>query len=162
MSHPTPVVIATAAAQSFDLLGSRLTVKVSAQDTQGAFSVVEFQVAPDFRAPPQFHRNMREDWWAQVLDGTIAIEAEGQAVRHVAAGDFIFVKRGTSFRWWNPEPKPARWLLTYAPGGFEGYFIEAANAVAEKRPRTPQEIGALAAPLWARFGVEVSAAGGAR
>src|SRR5262245_24292388 len=124
MSHRALVVIAPGAAEPFDLLGNQLTVKVRTEDTNGAFSVVDFQVAPGFVAPPLFHRNTREDWWGQVLEGTVAIESEGKERRLVRAGEWVFVPRGTAFRWWNPAEQPARWLLTYSPGGFEGYFLE--------------------------------------
>ena len=157
----TALVVVPSPVTPLQLMGNTLSLKVTAADTRGAFSVVDFQVAPSFVAPPLFHANSREDWWGQVLEGEISVEPKGEAVQRIAAGSWVFVPRGTAFRWWNPLPQPARWLLTYSPGGFEGYFVEAARAVAEQGPTTPQEIAALAVPLWHKYGV-VTEKGGAR
>jgi quercetin dioxygenase-like cupin family protein len=148
-----PIVVAPKNASPLNVLGNTLELKVTSAETQGAFSVVDFRVAPGFVAPPIYHANTREDWWGQVLEGEIAVEAKGGPTQRIGAGGWVFVPRGTPFRWWNPEPKPARWLLTYSPGGFEAYFVEAAREIAEKKPKTPQEVGALAGPLWDRYGV---------
>ena len=150
---PSLVVVEPGQKEALSLLGNTLHLAVTSAETGGAFSVVDFGVGPAFVAPPYFHANMREDWWGQVLEGVIAVEERGGATRRIAAGGWVFVPRGTEFRWWNPDQLPARWLLTYSPGGFEQYFVEAARVVAEKKPKTPQEIGALALPLWEKYGV---------
>jgi hypothetical protein len=91
-----------------------------------------------------------------VLEGEIAVEHEGGATRIVGADSWIYVPRGTPFRWWNARNEPARWLLTYAPGGFEQYFVDLAEAMVANPPRGPEALAALARPLWTRYGVLVS------
>jgi mannose-6-phosphate isomerase-like protein (cupin superfamily) len=150
------VVVGPEAAVHVEGGGNRLTICVAGARTGGAFSSVDFRVAPGFVAPPLFHANTREDWWGQVLEGEIAVEDQGGATRIVGAGGWVYVPRGTPFRWWNARSEPARWLLSYAPGGFEQYFVELAEAMAQSPPRGPEGLAAPARPLWARYGVVVS------
>jgi hypothetical protein len=76
--------------------------------------------------------------------------------QRVETGGWLYVPRGTPFRWWNAHNGPTRWQLTYAPGGFEQYFVELAAAIAEHAPKTPQALAELARPLWAKYGVVIS------
>lgn len=142
-------------------LGNRLTLRVRSEDTGGAFAVVDFEVAPSFVAPPVPHRHSREDWWGHVTDGELAIELDG-VTSSIPTGATVFVPRGASFRWWNPVAQPARWTLTYAPGGFERYFEAVADALAAQAPASRPDLAALVAPLWTRFGLAVSPSEGAR
>ena len=136
--------------------GNRLTIRVAAAETGGRCSVVDFEVAPGFVAPPIRHRHHDMDWHAVVTDGELAFDLDGEE-RRVRTGGVVYVPRGTAFRWWNASrDHAARWMITYVPGGFEQYFVELVAAVrALGRVPTPPEMGALAAPLWKKHGVEV-------
>jgi quercetin dioxygenase-like cupin family protein len=137
-------------------LGNRLTIRVGAEETGGRCSVIDFEVAPGFIGPPIRHRHLDMDWHGVVTEGEIRLELDG--VEHlVPTGGVVYVPRGSLFRWRNASAdRPARWVLSYNPGGFERYFVELAEAIgALPHTPSPQEVGAIAGPLWKRYGVEV-------
>lgn len=140
-----------------EAMGNRMTVRLTAEGTGGVCGSIDFEVAPGFRGPPVPHHHQNEDWWGQVLDGELAIELDG-VVHTIEAGATVFVPRGVNFRWWNPNPWPARWLLVWSPGGFERYFSDVGEALAG-RPPTPEVLAAVVPPLWARYGLRVAGEG---
>jgi len=133
--------------------GNTMDYVITAADTAGAFSAVDFRVAPGFVAPPVLHRHTRETWWGHVLEGEVVLELEGGKVLRAPAGTVLHIPKGVAFRWHNPRNEPARWLLNWAPGGFEEYFVELTRAIAEHAPKGPAETAALARPLWAKYGL---------
>lgn len=137
-------------------MGNTMRMLVPSERTGGACAVVDLQVAAGFVAPPLRHRHRDMDWHGVVVEGEIAIELDGTPAV-IATGGAVFVPRGVAFRWRNPHAdRGARWILTYTPGGFERYFVEIIDAVnALGRPPTPQDLGALATPLWKKYGVDV-------
>jgi len=141
----------------YEAMGNRMTVRLTAEATGGVCGSIDFEVAPGFRAPPVPHHHQHEDWWGQVLDGELAIELDG-VVHALDAGATVFVPRGVNFRWWNPTPRPARWLLVWSPGGFERYFGDVGEALAGRAP-TPEVLAAVVPPLWARYGLRVAGEG---
>jgi hypothetical protein len=48
--------------------------------------------------------------------------------------------------------EPARWVNVYAPGGFEGYFADAAAALPADSPPDPAALAAIAS----RYGLELA------
>jgi hypothetical protein len=87
--------------------------------------------------------------------GEIAIELDGVEHR-VPHGGLVVVPRGVAFRWWNASHEHAvRWLATYAPGGFEHFFVDmVARLRALGHPPTPSDMTAIASSLWKQYGVE--------
>ncbi len=140
-----------------EVMQSRVTIRIPSETTGGAFSVVEMQVAPGFRAPPVRHRHVDLDWYAFVLDGEVAIELDGDVAR-VRAGGVVFVPRGVAFRWWNAsDTNSARWLCTYTPGGFERFFVDLTDRLKSlERVPTPNDMATVVPPLWHRYHVEVA------
>lgn len=138
-----------------DVMASHVAIRVRAEDTDGAFSVVDMDVPPGFQAPPVLHRHRDVDWYALVEDGEIAIELDGVEHR-VPRGGLVVVPRGVAFRWWNASHENrVRWLATYTPGGFERFFVEMVDRLrALGHPPTPSDITTIARGLWAQYGVE--------
>lgn len=151
---PVASVLDHRTARVVEALGNRLTVRASARETGGVCGIIDFEVAPSFAAPPSPHQHTREDWWGHVTEGELVVEVAGEA-RHLRAGTTVFVPRGVPFRWWNPTPHAARWTLTWAPGGFEQYFVDLAAAIAAQPPRSPAAFAQLVGPLWAAYGIQV-------
>lgn len=147
------VVIPPSAHRTLEAAGCHLEILASAEQTSGTFSIVDFRAPPSFVAPPLLHRHSRESWWGQVLEGEVAVELEGGRVLEVPTGGVVFIPVGVAFRWSNPNPRPARWLLHYTPGGFEEYFAELAAEIHRRSPKNPAEMAAIAEPLWAKYGV---------
>lgn len=139
----------------FDVMASRVSIRVRAEDTAGAFSVVEMQAPPGFQAPPVRHRHSNVDWYALVEDGEIVIELDGVEHR-VPRGGLVVVPRGVAFRWWNASHEHGvRWLATYTPGGFERFFVDMVGRLrALGHPPTPSDMTAIASSLWKQYDVE--------
>ena len=93
-----PIVQRDGEGQVLEVMASRVTIRIRAEDTGGAFSVVEMQVPAGFRAPPLLHRHIDVDWYALVQEGEIDIELGGIEYR-VSGGGLVVVPRGTAFRW---------------------------------------------------------------
>jgi quercetin dioxygenase-like cupin family protein len=138
-----------------EVMSSRINIRVPSEATAGAFSVVEMQVPRGFRAPPIRHRHLDTDWYALVEEGEVAIELDG-SVERVAAGGLIVVPRGVAFRWWNAsDENSARWLATYTPGGFEGFFVDLVKRLRNLgHPPTASDMATIAPALWALYKVE--------
>jgi quercetin dioxygenase-like cupin family protein len=102
--------------------GASYRILLSAAETGGALSVVLGELDPHVGPPPHVHDD--EDETIVILDGEVTFDLPGarcvcgpmQAVR---------IPRGTphTFR---AGPRGARGLTFLTPGGFEGFFVEAA------------------------------------
>jgi len=135
------VVLLAGEGKSVAIGGSRITRKLAAEESNGAFSVIEYRVAPGFTAPP-LHANTKESWAAYVLEGALGFRLGPETAR-APTGSFLFFPRGMPFTWWNPEEKPARLLVIYCPAGFERYFEEVGAAGRDEIPA-----------LWRKYGIE--------
>jgi mannose-6-phosphate isomerase-like protein (cupin superfamily) len=63
---------------------------------------------PSFIAPLHIHDRDDEAWY--VLEGALAFRVDQSEVE-VPAGGGIVVPRGTVHTFWNPSPRPARYLI---------------------------------------------------
>lgn len=135
---------------------NQITYKLGGEHTGGAFSIIEYTVAPNFQAPPTMHFHINDSWAAYVLEGTLNFQI-GERIVSAPAGAFLFLPKGTPFKWWNPADQPAKWLIIYSPAGFEKYFAEA-NRITESLPPGPLDMGQLMPqilPLWQKYGIGV-------
>lgn len=135
---------------------NQITYKLGGEATDGAFSIIEYLVAPNFQAPPTMHFHVNDTWAAYVLEGTLNFQI-GERVVSAPAGAFLFVPKGTPFKWWNPADRPAKWLIIYQPAGFEKYFEEV-NRITQSLPPGPLDMSKLMPqilPLWEKFGIGV-------
>lgn len=106
----------------------------TADDTGGRLGLIDREVSPGFKSPPQRHTHSHEDWLGYVISGRLVFELDGM-IHDIGAGGSLFVPRGTYFRWWNPQEIPARVLFVYMPGGFEAFFRDLVNELAPKADR---------------------------
>ncbi|MGE0566058.1 MAG: cupin domain-containing protein [Alphaproteobacteria bacterium] len=104
---------------------------LDAADTGGTLSLIERTVAGNFQSPPAPHTNTREDWFYYVLEGRLGFRFDSGDVIADARGT-VWVPRGAYFRWWNPDPTPARCLCLYTPGAFGQFFKDVVAAVTPK------------------------------
>jgi mannose-6-phosphate isomerase-like protein (cupin superfamily) len=101
--------------------GGELTIKASAEETDGALGLLEC-VFPSGHAPSLLVNN-DEDVAYYVLEGTIQV-AHGGDVTRLGAGGFAFLPRRTANTFRVEAPGPARILLFALPGGFESFFAD--------------------------------------
>ena len=104
----------------FRALGTRYVVP--ADTTEGAFAIVEHDLAPRSLGSPM-HTHEREDEISHVTSGRLGVQI-GDEVLRAGPGDTVIKPRGIAHAFWNPGDEPVRFLEVITPAGFEGYFAD--------------------------------------
>ena len=103
--------------------GHKITIKLSGEDTNGSFSLLEVELNGD--GPPQ-HIHKTEDEAFYVLEGEINVLL-GERTFKAKAGTFVRIPRGTVHTFSRIEKKFAKVLAIFTPAGFEKFFDEAVD-----------------------------------
>ena len=93
---------------------------ISAEETDGAFSLMHCHFRKDFMAPPHYHKLEDESFY--VLEGEIDFHV-GDKKFVVGPGGFIFLPRNVPHHF-NLITDTAKALLHISPAGFEVFFRE--------------------------------------
>ena len=105
-----------------EALSGGLTFKATSTETAGHLTLAEHRMELGQGARfVHLHRDCDEAWW--VLEGEVAYWLGDHTVL-APAGSFVFVPSGVAHCYWNPHPAPARVMMEWMPGGFEGFFRE--------------------------------------
>ena len=99
------------------------------------FSLVEHPMSPRALAAP-IHRHEREDEYSYVLEGRMGALL-GDEVVYAEAGDLVFKPRQQWHTFWNAGDEPCRILEIISPAGFEHFFDELGEAMAERNAPNP-------------------------
>lgn len=116
--------------------GELVTLKVVGEDTEGAYSLVEETWPPQVGPPPHIHHTQDETFY--VLEGELEFVVEGDTIR-AAAGSLIRIPRGFLRTYKNVGTGPARSIVLFTPGGFEGFFEEVGEPATD--PSSPPPAG---------------------
>jgi mannose-6-phosphate isomerase-like protein (cupin superfamily) len=122
---------------------------IGGEESGGGFSLVEHPMPPRKLAAP-LHRHSREDEYSFVLEGRVGALL-GDEVLYGDVGDLIYKPRDQWHTFWNVGDEPARILEIISPAGFERYFEELTELLADAGPPDPAQVVALAA----RYGLEL-------
>ncbi len=118
------IVVLPGEGSSVQLGGFAVVFKLLAQNTGGAFALLEHPIASGtLSAPP--HRHQDEDEISYVLEGNVTFEVGGRIIR-AAPGTLVFKPRGVFHTFWNETELPAKVLEIISPAGFEKYYEEIA------------------------------------
>ena len=139
--------------ESVWLVGDHIEVRLSAQDTGGAYSVIEETTPPGGGPPPHIHRD--EDEAFCVLEGEVEFLL-GEGTVPAGAGTCVHIPRGTLHTFKNAGTSPSRVLGVLTPGGFEGFFLEAGEPATEGSPAPEGEpdVGRIV-EIGRRYGLEI-------
>jgi mannose-6-phosphate isomerase-like protein (cupin superfamily) len=110
--------------RAIDLGGFGMTVKATADQTNGAFSLLEASEPAGFGPPLHIHRDAAEAFY--VLEGEYVIFIEGREAT-CSAGSFIFIPAGIEHGF-RVGAVASRKLNLYMPAAMVGYFDEVADA----------------------------------
>ncbi len=110
------------------LVGDRITVKLTSEDTGGVYSVAEEISPPQGGPPPHTHRHEEETLY--VLEGEVEFLL-GEYTIPAEAGSCVYVPRGTLHTFKNVGTSRSRVLAVLSPGGFEKFFLEAGEPAPE-------------------------------
>jgi mannose-6-phosphate isomerase-like protein (cupin superfamily) len=117
----TTRVLAPGQGEVIEVVGDRVVVKATAEDTDGAYTVLEVTVQPDAGPPPHIHH--REDETFYVLQGTFVFHIGDRRVI-ANEGSFLQAPRGLPHRFVNVGGHVGRLLVVVKPGGFERFLRE--------------------------------------
>jgi mannose-6-phosphate isomerase-like protein (cupin superfamily) len=92
---------------TLNALGVETSVKISSNDSGGAYSMMETSYPPN--TGPPLHLHHREDEWWYILEGNFVFEIDGERL-HAGPGDTVFGPRGTRHTLLNIGSAPGkRW-----------------------------------------------------
>jgi len=100
---------------------NRMLVKATAEDTGGAFGLLEAWVAAGSSPPLHVHHREDEAFW--ILEGRARFVA-GDRDFVAGPGSFVFLPRGVPHTFVVEGDEDAHWLTLLTPGGGEGFFVE--------------------------------------
>ncbi|MGW2150630.1 cupin domain-containing protein [Nonomuraea bangladeshensis] len=95
-------------------------VKVTGEQTDGAFAFMDGLIEPDHGNQPHIHT--KEDEAFYVVSGAFAFINGNQKIT-AGAGDFVYIPKGTRHGFKNIGTEPARLLVFYTPAGPESFFL---------------------------------------
>lgn len=127
---------------------NEVVIRLAADATDGAFSLVEYTAPPEGPSPG-LHQHAETDEVIYVLDGELRCTVDGDPGR-ARAGDTVWIPRRTPHTFEVDGTRDAWFLLWYTPGGFEGYFEEMAEFL-QSQPAGPPDQDAVS-----RKGAELS------
>src|SRR5271166_3690416 len=78
--------------KTLHVVGDEIAVKISSQDTGGAFAVVEGS-SPVGGGPPLHKHDVQHEWW-HILEGQFLFEVDGREM-YAGPGDTVFAPCGS-------------------------------------------------------------------
>ena len=145
MSGLSPVLSSPHESKALNLGESTLIRRVRSDETNGAFSVVEFVSDPGNGVGAHVHS--KEDEIVYLLEGTIEVTLADSTLT-VEAGSCALLPRGIPHGYVNVGKKPSRLLAVLLPGALDNFFAEIDLELARDRDHE----GAITA-LCKRFGL---------
>ncbi|MHC1560824.1 cupin domain-containing protein [Actinomycetospora sp. C-140] len=147
MTHVLPLtVVRPGEGPRGDLGPIGVDFKLGGRHSGGALAIVEHPFPVGALVPP--HRHTREDEYSIVVDGEIGFRSEDREVV-LGAGGYIVKPRGELHTMWNAGDRDARMIEVISPAGFEGFFVELSELLADGPPSPDAMID-----LAGRYGVE--------
>jgi quercetin dioxygenase-like cupin family protein len=117
---PTGYLLTPSDGEHLWFLDTRMTVKAGADQTRGAFTLIEWAAPAGFGPPLHVHE--QEDEAFYLLEGQITVDCGDQRWR-AGPGDFAFLPRGIPHSFVVSDG-PVRGLQITTPAGFERFIAE--------------------------------------
>jgi quercetin dioxygenase-like cupin family protein len=119
--------------------------------SRGELAVIEAVLGPRSSGTP-LHVNPLEDENYYVVEGTLTFQI-GERVVEAPAGSYVRIPKGVVHTHWNGTDERVKLLGFPAPAGFERFFADLAELIAQMPPGPPEmsRIGSL----YGKYGLEV-------
>ena len=153
MNGRKPFLLKKGQGKSVWSLGGRFTLKVTQENADGRFSLVEALAFRSTEPPLHIHHREDEAWY--ILDGHMTFYVGDESIE-ADAGSFVFAPSGLPHTF-TVDVEPTRVLVFASPAGFEHFALELGEpATSDKAPADlavpgPDVLG----PVAARYGIEV-------
>ncbi len=152
---PLPGFVKPSEGRVVAVAGGAYRLILTGNETDGAFSLVEFVVPPGSGPPPHVHR--REDETFYIIEGEMTFYVDGKAIK-APAGGTVRAVRDIPHWFRNETDQPVRALTLISPAGFENFFLEVGTPLASMSQEPPaptqQDINKLLATA-PRYGLEI-------
>jgi len=96
-------------------------LKLNADQTAGAYGLIERLNAKVEGPNPHNHSHLEEAWY--VIDGELEFQSKATQYR-AGPGTFVLIPSGVDHRFWADPGKTPSYLLIVTPGGFANFFQE--------------------------------------
>ena len=117
-----PIMLAPNGGPTLSLMGMNLAYKVSGDETNGTWALLEYNMPPNFTGPPlHWHKVTQQGFY--VLEGRVTFQVGVQTFTS-ETGAFISVPTHTLHTFCNDQDQSARILETIIPSGSENSFKE--------------------------------------
>ena len=130
-----PIALMQDEGEALWFLGTRATIKASADSTDGRVCIIEQLAPPGSGSPLHVHTN--EDEWFYVIDGELTFLVGGERIV-ARSGGFVYGPRGIPHIFQVTSEGPSRFLLVAEPGGFEA-MVRAAGVPATEPGLPPSD-----------------------
>lgn len=132
LTSAPPLTVVPPGAGREGWLGSiGVVFKLWGGETNGSVSVVEHPFPVGALVPPHLHT--REDEYSIVTEGEIGFRS-GDREAVLGAGGYITKPRNELHTMWNAGKTPARMIEIISPAGFEDFFRELSELLADGPP----------------------------
>ena len=136
-----PYALAREEGEKLWFLGAPTRVIATAEQTGGAFGLIEQLIPAGSESP--WHVHHAEDESFYVVEGRMTFLCGEQKV-HAQPGTFVYGPRGIPHGFRVEGDQPARVLLQCTPGGFEHFIIEMSESAAPSGPPDMERLMSLA------------------
>lgn len=115
-------VLEPGSGQDLGAIGLGILVKLTGEQTRGAYSLFEYVVPPTAGGPPT-HIHSREDELFICTAGEITVEL-GEDTHVLREGDVLLMPHGIPHMFYNRSDKVGRITAVVSPPGLENYYRE--------------------------------------
>jgi mannose-6-phosphate isomerase-like protein (cupin superfamily) len=116
-------------------MGILVILKALGTETGGTYSCFEDLVHAGAGTPLHMHTKEEETWY--MLEGSLEWTV-GDKTFTAEKGSFVNTPRNVPHRFANKTDQPAKMLLSYAPGGFEKWFLEIGKPATDRMAKPPE------------------------
>ena len=114
-------IVSPGEGRTLAVAGGRYTIKASAEDTGGAYALIEMFLPPDSGPPPHLHAREEESFY--ILEGSVLFQVGADTIT-AGAGAYVQAPPGLRHSFRNVGAAPARMLMLVTPAGLEKFFEE--------------------------------------
>jgi len=135
-----PVILKGKEGRHFWVWDDLYTVKITGNESNGAYALIECAVQPQSGTPPHIHHAEAEMFY--ILAGELTVWVADQRVQ-ATAGSYVYIPQGTVHCYKNESQNVVTMLASMTPAGFEQFLIaigDETDGSDTAPPVTPQMI----------------------
>jgi len=123
-----PITVSGQEGENLSVVGDTYRILISGEETDGAFSTMEFNVPPNGGPGPHSHADFYESFY--VVEGEVEVNSEAGSYK-AGKGAFVLIpKGGIVHDFKNKTNQHAVLLCTVVPAGLEDFFMKIGKPVA--------------------------------